>query len=236
VRRFVRSSDAWIAYGRRAAAELHRLGADADRIVISPNVSRPPAPLDPAVPSGREPHGVRFLFVGQLIERKGVRELLDAFALVEGGELAFAGDGELSSLVVARAATDRRIRVLGHLDADELDELYARSDVLVLPSLYEVWGLVVNEALERGRPVIVSDQVGAAADLVAGQETGLVVRAGSRDSLAAAMRAVLTWSDREWQLRSQAARAMMGRWTREQAADALVEAARLGVEHRRSRL
>ena len=65
------------------------------------------------------------------------------------------------------------IRFLGRLPNDRLPEIYERHDVFILPSLYEPWGLVVEEALFRGLPVIASDKVGSAADMVTALETGL---------------------------------------------------------------
>lgn len=66
------------------------------------------------------------------------------------------------------------IRFLGHVPNDSLPEIYERHDVFILPSRYEPWGLVVEEALFRGLPVIASDKVGSAADMVAALETGAV--------------------------------------------------------------
>jgi len=82
---------------------------------------------------------------------------------------------------------------LGAVDPVELRNVYAASDVLVLPSIAtrtfrEPWGLVINEAMNRGLPVIVSDAVGAAAGgLVRDGVNGLVVEAGDSDALAHAI-------------------------------------------------
>ncbi len=84
---------------------------------------------------------------------------------------------------------------LGAVDPIELRNVYAACDVLVLPSIAtrtfrEPWGLVVNEAMNRGLPVIASDAVGAAAGgLVRDEANGLVVAAGDSDALAARNRA-----------------------------------------------
>jgi glycosyltransferase involved in cell wall biosynthesis len=82
---------------------------------------------------------------------------------------------------------------LGAVDPVELRNVYAACDVLVLPSIAtrtfrEPWGLVVNEAMNRGMPVIVSDAVGAAAGgLVRDEVNGLIVEAGDSDALAHAI-------------------------------------------------
>jgi glycosyltransferase involved in cell wall biosynthesis len=230
VRRFVAAGDAWIAYGSRAARELVQLGADPEGVVIVPNVARS-ATTHPNRDHDR-PYGVRFLFVGQLIERKGLRELLDAFVDLGSGELWIAGDGPLREEASRVATLTDRIRLLGHLSWEELQAAYAAVDALVLPSRYEVWGLVVNEALERGLPVIVSDQVGAADDLVRHGLNGFVVQAGFTAGLVHALRTISAWSPDQWEVARTTSSATMDGWSRYRAAEALVEAARLGVERR----
>jgi glycosyltransferase involved in cell wall biosynthesis len=228
VRRFMRSGDAWIAIGSRSHRDLVHLGADERRIFVSPLVAEPAGPSGPGGAEGR----TRFLFVGQLIERKGVDVLLDAFAQVERGELAIAGEGPLAERVKAASATDGRIEMLGHLDRAKLQDAYAGADVLVLPSLYDVWGLVVNEALARGLLIITTDQVGAADDLVEHGVNGVIVPAGSVSALADAMRVVGEWSPE----RRAAAQALtserLTRTTAENSAQSILEACRCAVDHR----
>ena len=112
--------------------------------------------------------------------------------------LVLVGVGSIPPWVPAGAAAERR-RTAGVLCLDpvapvELRNLYAASDVLVLPSIptrtfREPWGLVVNEAMNRGLPVIASDAVGAAAGgLVRDGHNGLVVPAGDSAALADAIR------------------------------------------------
>ena len=125
------------------------------------------------------------LFVGRLVEEKGVRILQAAWrqAALEDAALAFAGDGPLA---VETA--------LGPVERSELPALYAAADVLVLPSIRtatftEPWGLVVNEAMHQGTPVIASDAVGAAAGgLVRDRRNGLIVAERDPSALAAALR------------------------------------------------
>jgi glycosyltransferase involved in cell wall biosynthesis len=98
------------------------------------------------------------------------------------------GDGPLASLVESAAAADERVRFFRHLELICLHDVYREADVLILPALYDVWGLVVNEAQGCGLPVITTDQVGAAADWIDPGVTGLIVPAGSVDAFAGAMR------------------------------------------------
>ena len=131
------------------------------------------------------------IYVGRLEEHKGVHLLLTAFAAAGAQEkklrLVIVGDGHLCSQVGAAAASDRRIVYLGRLSGENVLRAYAAADFLVLPSRFEPWGLVVNEAMGCGLPVIVSDRVGCAEDLVRDGETGLVVAADDEHALAAAM-------------------------------------------------
>ena len=140
--------------------------------------------------------GFLALFVGRLEKEKGVRVLLDAWRRAElgaGAVLALAGDGPLHA-EVSRQPDD--VQALGFVPRDHLPALYAAADVLVLPSIrtetfLEPWGLVVNEAMHQGTPVITSDAVGAArGGLVNDGRNGLVVPQGDADALAARLRAI----------------------------------------------
>jgi glycosyltransferase involved in cell wall biosynthesis len=236
VRAFIRTSDAWLAYGSRSSAELVRLGADSARIVVAPLVATPPPP---GGVSRRErllrEGAMRYLFVGRLIERKGIDILLDAFRGVDGGELWIVGDGPLAALVENAAASDERVRFFRQLEPSRLHEVYREADVLVLPALYDVWGLVVNEAQAHGLPVIATDQVGAAADLIDPGVNGLIVPAGSVDAFAGAMREVGRWTSGQHARCSQRSRTKLEQRSIDRAADAMFEGCSLAVEHRRRR-
>ena len=108
------------------------------------------------------------LFVGQLIRRKGVDVLLDALAPLWAEypslSLTLIGDGEertaLQSLA-ADAGSGERVTFTGALPADEVRMRMAAADLLVLPSRWDGWGMVVNEALAAGVPAVVSTRCGA---------------------------------------------------------------------------
>jgi glycosyltransferase involved in cell wall biosynthesis len=111
------------------------------------------------------------LFVGRLVADKGLEDLLEARTGRNLPPLVVAGEGPLRSLV----ADARDVLPLGFQNADRLIELYALADVTVVPSRYEPWGVVVNEALACGSPVIATDAVGATVDLIRSEDDGLVV-------------------------------------------------------------
>jgi glycosyltransferase involved in cell wall biosynthesis len=204
LRRLYRSADAVVTYGphvseyvrARGARNVHVAPQSVDndfwssRQVGTPNVAGWPAQA-----------GTKFLFVGRPAPEKGLPVLIDAWRAAElqppNGALVLVGAGAgLDSIATARSQPlrDAGIVRLDAISPAELRDMYAAADVLVLPSIptrtfREPWGLVVNEAMNRGLPVIASDAVGAVAGgLVRDGSNGLVVPAGDSDALAAAIR------------------------------------------------
>lgn len=138
---------------------------------------------------GIHPNQTVFLFCGKLIGIKRPMDLLTAFARLPRAEnhLIFVGDGDLRPTLEDHAARLANVTFAGFQNQSELPRWYTLADVLVLPSDFEPWGLVVNEAMNAGLPVIASDQVGAVPDLVQPGETGLVFPAGDVHTLSATM-------------------------------------------------
>jgi len=178
-----------------------------------------------------------FLFCAKLQPWKRPGDLLAAFARLwaEDAYLLFAGDGPLRPELEAEAAAAglaARVRFLGFVNQSELPAVYRAADVFVLPSSYEPFGVVVNEAMLCGCAVIVSDKVGAARDLVTSGETGLVYPAGDVDALADALRRVT--GDRSERLRlQQGAQERIAAWCPELNIDRLVDAVDSAAERRR---
>jgi glycosyltransferase involved in cell wall biosynthesis len=108
------------------------------------------------------------LFVGRLIGPKRPSDLVALAERVLNLHVVFAGSGPLEGDLrdLAARRIPARATFLGFQNQSALPAIYAAADLLVLPSSYEPWGLVVNEALASGLPVIASDRVGAAHDLV----------------------------------------------------------------------
>lgn len=132
-----------------------------------------------------------FAFVGRLLPWKGVTEAIEAFHRVRARHqdvrLLVAGHGPLSPVI--DGAGDG-LHWLGAVPYDELGAVYRAADCVVVPSHEEPWGLVVNEALLLGTPVIASHRVAAAVDLVVG-DRGQQVPVRDVDALAHAMLAEL---------------------------------------------
>lgn len=120
-----------------------------------------------------------FLFVGKLEQKKHPMDLLNALAALPEdlrcrAHVLVAGDGPLMS--ACRAYADENglpVYFAGFVNQSQLPDVYAASDVLVLPSdAGETWGLVVNEAMASGRPAVVSRSVGCCRDLIVEGQTG----------------------------------------------------------------
>lgn len=153
---------------------------------------------------------VLLLFCGKFIPRKRPLDLLAALGRpgLERAVAGFVGDGEL------RAAMERqaqhlgpgRVRIFGFKNQRELAEYYTAADAFVLPARFESWGLVVNEAMCFGLPVVTTTGVSAARDLVQDGWNGYVHDPGDVDGLARALQHLV---------RSDEARELMGRRSRE---------------------
>jgi glycosyltransferase involved in cell wall biosynthesis len=134
------------------------------------------------------------LFAAKLIPKKAPFVLLEAFHRLRERHpcaLLFVGEGELGRQIEAAAGPD--VHFAGFLNQSELPEAYVAADVFCLPSVVnETWGLVVNEAMNFGLPVVVSDKVGSAADLVRPGWNGCVVPAGDPAALADALGRLVT--------------------------------------------
>jgi glycosyltransferase involved in cell wall biosynthesis len=156
------------------------------------------------------------LFMGRLVSLKGIADLLHAWpsvtSRVPGIQLVIAGDGEERGQVVAAAAKDPNIHAVGRLTGNDVWSAYAAADLCVAPSLIEPWGLVVNEAMAAGTPVIVTDIFGCVGDLARDGETALVVPAGAPDKLAEAISAIAL--DETLRLRiARTAASLISAWT-----------------------
>lgn len=157
------------------------------------------ASCDPAVREafmtrhGLDPRRRRLLYCGRLIGIKRVDVLIDAFDRIADyrpeWDLVITGDGPLKEALQARVPGRLRQRVkwTGFVQFEETVACYHACDVLVLPSEYEPWALVINEAVAAGLAVVSSDVVGAAAELVRHGTNGLTVPARSVSALQRAL-------------------------------------------------
>ncbi len=140
-----------------------------------------------------------FLSVGRLVPAKGVFELLEAYAKLEGSlrttiGLVFVGDGKSRPELESRATqiVPGYVRFVGFVQKDQLAAYYALADAFIFPTRSDPWGLVVNEAMACSCPVIATDVAGCAADLVQDGWNGLVVPACNTAKLTGAMQSLIS--------------------------------------------
>ena len=136
------------------------------------------------------------LYAAKLIDVKRPQDLLAAYRLLspDGVQepkpyLLFVGDGNLRTELEATATATgwNSIRFLGFRNQSEMPVMYDLCDVFVLPSGFEPWGLAINEVMNVGKAVVVSDQVGCAPDLVMERKNGCIFPVGDIKALADAM-------------------------------------------------
>ena len=152
----------------------------------------------------------RILFSGSLIYRKGIDLLARAFAQVarESPQLRLdiLGSGKLKSSISSTLRDcANQVRFLGFRQWSELPEIYQAADVLCAPSRYDGWGMIIPEGLAAGLPVISTDRMGAAMDLVQDEVNGWKLAAGHQDDLERALRTVANLTDSQLDAMSRAA-------------------------------
>ena len=137
---------------------------------------------------------ITIIFCGQMIVRKGVDLLLSAFSRIianglEAKLLLVGREAELPQMMsdLPPNVCDR-IEYAGFQAPEALPEFFRQADIFVLPSRYDGWGVVVNQALGAGLPIICSDAVGAVTDLVEQGKNGSVFPAGNLDALYEALK------------------------------------------------
>lgn len=162
----------WISYGDSSSEYLRSLGIPQERIVQIQNAVDERLYQQPRSASMHVEPGPVLLVVGALIRRKGLEELLRAAAAVQRDghqfSLLLVGDGpERATLQqLVRQLGLRHVTFAGSLAPEAMPGVYRSADVLVFPTLEDVWGLVVNEALWSGLPVLCSRYAGCAEEIV----------------------------------------------------------------------
>jgi len=178
---FLRHCDGFVVPGKSAREYVQQMGAADRNVFVAPNA------VDLAVFGSAEGARARaprlrgelglperyFLYVGRLVKEKGLLDLLAAYQqltpdLREQVGLVIAGDGPLRADLeaLARSIFPGAIHFAGFVHRDELVNYYSLAECLVFPTYTDPWGMVVNEAMACGLPVICSTVAGCAADLV----------------------------------------------------------------------
>jgi glycosyltransferase involved in cell wall biosynthesis len=203
---FLRQFDAALVVGERNRAYWRHYGYPDARMFDSPHCIDNAWFAERATPVARAAVRDRFaipsetriaLFAGKLLEFKRPGDFIASVAAARARgvpvEAMIAGSGSLESEVRAQALTlGVPLHMLGFCNQSEMPGAYAAADVLVLPSTgRETWGLVANEALACGCPVILSDAVGSAPDLATDPRVGQTFPLGDADACGQRIAAML---------------------------------------------
>jgi len=177
------------------------------------------------------------LFCAKLQPWKRPQDLLRAFARAELSDalLVYAGEGPQRQ-ELEREAGDlgvaTRVRFLGFVNQTQLPAVYTAADLMVLPSEYEPFAVVVNEASCCGCAVAASDRVGAAQDLIAPVDPGLIYPCGDVSALSTLLKSFCTNKERGRAL-GEAARKRLGSWSLREAIGGILAAVETAVSRRR---
>jgi glycosyltransferase involved in cell wall biosynthesis len=201
--RFLSMCTAFVVPGKSSFDYLNSLGISSQRIFTAPNAVDIDLFASLSEESKSEESLLRerlslpsryFLYVGRLVRAKGIFDLVDAYAMLHDDVrakigLVFVGDGPDRHELLRRTAQIKpgAIKFEGFVQREGLPKFYALADALVFPTHSDPWGLVVNEAMSCGLPVIVSSVAGCAADLVEEGRNGLLTTAGNLAQLTSAM-------------------------------------------------
>ncbi len=239
--------DAFVSIGRANRAFYLKNGVRLERIVDGGyfvdeehflRLRRLEAPRRSALRSewGIPESACCFVFVGKLQPKKRPLDFVAALGIaarrlpVGAVHGLVVGSGEiLDEMRVAAAASAVPIAFAGFLNQTEIGRAYAAADALVLPSDWgETWGLVVNEAMLFGLPVVVSDRVGCGPDLVSDGETGFTIPFGDQDVLAGRLVELARDASRRAEMGNRAFERVRG-YSPRRGAGATVEAARIAM-------
>lgn len=203
IKRIYHGADALVVYGPHIRDYVTDLGVNPDDVYVAWNttdIERFSNPDSAAVTAVRESLGIPSdapvaLFVGRHVKEKGLEYLIDAFRDVinevkRTPYLVVVGNGDRHDAIRNRASDLETILFPGYIENEQLPPYYGLADVFVLPSILteefrEPWGLVVNEAMGSGTPVIATSEVGAAAaGVVKDGENGYIVPERNSEVLA----------------------------------------------------
>jgi glycosyltransferase involved in cell wall biosynthesis len=237
VPRIVRGASGALVLGSRSRASLVARGAPPDRVRVFANtvdVEKWGRRIDALAPRraelraelGASAEDVVVLSVARLVPEKGLDVLVEAGATAGSPALLLVvgGDGpERAALEALAAARGVRLRVLGDVAWSDLPGVYAAADVFALVSRSEPWGVVVNEAAAAGLPLVLSDRVGAAPDLLEDGANGVLVPVGDAGATGEALRRLAGDPALRERMGQRSRASMQGRGY-EPSVDAFVEA------------
>lgn len=228
-RRILSRASFAVAYGSRSAGYLRTLRPDLP-LVIGRNTTRFPGMRAAA----RDDQKPRLLAVSRAVRGKGLDVLVLAIRLVRHElELTIVGDGPELEHLQELAAGDSRISFAGVVPSSKVLEAYGEADIFLFPSQFDVFGLVLVEAMAAGLTCIVSSAPGAVEDLCVQGWNAEIVDQPDPAVWAAAISKAIEETERSAALGAAAAMTVRQRWTMEHAADAMIAGFRLAQLTRR---
>jgi len=200
---FISAASAWITTGRASIDYLVNYGAIRDRVFLYPFAAQHrDSPYDQNPDAIREQSRRRLgiserrviISVGQFIPRKGFDVLLRAAANLQSdtGIYLIGGHPTEEYISLQRQVPDAHVHFVDFKPQDQLSLYYQAADVFVLPTREDIWGLVVNEALSFGLPVISTDRCNAALEMITPEQNGLIIPANNPQALSMAIHHLLT--------------------------------------------
>lgn len=197
------SAKYWLGTGKIAREYLVYYGANNDQIFDYPFSSLDEKDILPEIMRYEDKVQLRnklsikgkkvIITVGQFIHRKGLDILLNAFRKIKKDdiELLIIGGSESRLIEEFGEEIPYGVTILPFMSKDELFEYYKAADLFVLPTREDVWGLVINEAMACGLPVITTEKCGSGAELIEEGRNGYIVPVEDVDALAMSMKKIL---------------------------------------------
>lgn len=201
----VRNSSAFIASGTEARKYFISLGAYPEKVAISiftldvehfSSCCRKLFSKREEIKTRKGLSGRIILYSGQLIKRKGVIYLLKAFKILQESmdniSLSILGSGKCEKELKDYCLENKlKVSFAGFVQQDSLPEYFTIAELFVFPSLNDQWGVVINEAIATGLPIICSKWVGAAKDLIKNDVNGYIINPQDVDTLVQKMKELL---------------------------------------------
>ena len=253
-RRIIGLADSMLVGGRPHRDYAIELGMPPDRVFLGCDVvdndyfraATDAVRANPAAMDRRAmglPDGPFWLTSNRFIPRKNLPALLDAYAHyrqavgADAWALVLLGDGEQRPLLEAKIHRENidGVWLPGYRPIDQLPNYYGLAEAFIHPALNEQWGLVVNEAMASGLPVLVSRTVGCRYDLVKDGENGFLFDPTSTDEIAGAMVRFHRLSESQRRQQAQASRRIIAEWPADRFGRGLLQAVDAGLRHSRQR-
>ncbi|GHV00334.1 hypothetical protein FACS1894211_07420 [Clostridia bacterium] len=194
-------ADAWITSGQNSVRQLEYYGANRERIFVYPFSSVGIDDIASELPAKersalREELGIHekkiIITVGAFIERKGIATLLKAAkSLIDDDIGVYIIGGEPNAEYLDLVGQNSKIHFMKHLQKADLTKYYKASDLFVLPTREDIWGLVVNEAMAVGLPVITTNKCNAGLELVKDGINGYLIDVDDVNALTDRIRRVI---------------------------------------------